>query len=382
MDLREVIVRPVRWGDEPRYQELMRQHHYLGALPKISETLWYVATWQEEWLALLSFSASALKCAARDRWIGWDFRHRYSRLKLVVNNSRFLILPDWHVSNLGSRVLSLCQRRLASDWEATFGHRVLLLETFVDPQRFRATVYRAANWVYLGNTKGFRRTRLGYTATPQSPKMVFVKPLQAHARGLLSRALLSPAYQTGGSQIVLSAAQMQSLASFFVGIPDPRRAPGRRHRLSTVLSLAAGAVLCGMRGYRAISDWAQSLGPKSRQRFGCRRAGDRYVVPSASIIRNVLIRVEPAHLDRALRRWNEAHAGEDAPRASRARTAPADPASARGRSRPGMSGRGPAKHNVPRPSVGGRGTLRSVGTQWFETGWPGRTVPGQPGDKG
>ena len=84
----------------------MRQHHYLGALPKISETLWYVATWREEWVALLSFSASALKCAARDRWIGWNFRQRYSRLKLIVNNSRFLILPAGRIPNLGSRVLA------------------------------------------------------------------------------------------------------------------------------------------------------------------------------------------------------------------------------------------------------------------------------------
>ena len=130
MDLCEVVVRPVCSLEEARYQELMQQYHYLGALPKISETLWYVATWREEWVALLSFSACALKCAARDRWIGWDLRHRYSRLKLVVNNRRFLILPDGHVFNLGSRVLSLCPRRVASDWEATFGHGVLLLETF------------------------------------------------------------------------------------------------------------------------------------------------------------------------------------------------------------------------------------------------------------
>ena len=311
MDLREIIVRPVRSGDELRYQELMRQHHYLGALPKISETLWYVATWREEWVALLSLSASALKCAVRDRWIGWNFRHRYSRLKLIVNNSRFLILPDWHLANLGSRVLSLCQRRLSRDWEATFGHGVLLLETFVDPQRFRGTVYRAANWVYVGNTRGFRRTRLGYTATPQSPKMVFVQPLRADARPLLSQAVLPPPYQIGGSTLVLTAAQMQSLPAFFREIPDPRRAQGRRHRLSTVLAIAAGAVLCGMRGYRAIADWAQGLGQKARERFGCRREKCRYVVPSESIIRNVLIRVVPAHLDRALQRWNEVYAGED-----------------------------------------------------------------------
>jgi len=78
-----------------------------------------------------------------------------------------------------------------------------------------------------------------------------------------------------------------------------------------VLGIAAGAVLCGMRGYKAIADWAESLGQKARERFGCRRQGGRYVVPSESIIRNVLIRVEPAHLDRALRRWNETYAGKD-----------------------------------------------------------------------
>jgi hypothetical protein len=110
---------------------------------------------------------------------------------------------------------------------------------------------------------------------------------------------------------MLSAAQMQSLPAFFREIPDPRRAQGRRHRLSTLLGIAAGAVLCGMRGYKAIADWAESLGQKARERFGCRRQGGRYVVPSESIIRNVLIRVEPAHLDRALRRWNETYAGKD-----------------------------------------------------------------------
>jgi hypothetical protein len=311
LKLCEVVVRPVRSFEEWRYQDLMQQHHYLGSLPKIGETLWYVATWREEWVALLSFSASALKCAARDRWIGWNFRQRYSRLKLVVNNSRFLLLPNGHVPNLGSRLLSRCQRCLASDWEETFGHGVLLLETFVDPQRFRGTVYRAANWVYVGNTRGFRRTRRGYTATPQSPKMVFVKPLRADAQGLLAGARLSPPYRIGDAKMMLTAAQMQSLPSFFSGIPDPRRAQGRRHPLSTVLALAAGAVLCGMRGYRAISDWAQSLGQKSRERFGCRRQEGRYVVPSEYILRDVLIRVAPAHLDRALRGWNEVHGRED-----------------------------------------------------------------------
>jgi len=289
----------------------MEEHHYLGRLPKISETLWYIAFWRDQWVALLSFSAAAWKCAARDRWIGWNLRHQYDRLKLVVNNSRFLILPAWHIPNLGSHVLSLCQKRLPTDWQDSFGHPLVLLETFVDPQLFHGTVYKAANWLYVGDTKGFRRSRKGYTAQTHSPKMVFVKPLQPDARVLLSRPILEAPYRTGGTRIMLNAQHMRSLPQFFADIPDPRRVQGRRHRLSTVLAIAAGAILCGMRGYRAISDWANSLGPKARERFRCRYEDGRYVVPSAYVIRDVLIRVEPSCLDHALQRWNEIYGEKD-----------------------------------------------------------------------
>ena len=154
MNLSEVLVQPVRPLEQQRFQKLMQEHHYLGALPKISETLWYIATFGDRWIALLSFSAAALKCSARDRWIGWNFRYQYDRLKLVTNNSRFLILPDWHFPNLASRILSLCQKRLPADWQAVFGHPLVLLETFVEIARFAGTSYKAANWICVGNTKG------------------------------------------------------------------------------------------------------------------------------------------------------------------------------------------------------------------------------------
>jgi hypothetical protein len=205
----------------------------------------------------------------------------------------------------------LCQRRLSADWQERFGHRLVLLETFVDPQRFQGTVYRAANWLYLGLTRGFRRTRQGYSASALWPKKVFVKPLQADACTVLSQPVLQFPYRQGVPKIMLSAQQMRSLPEFFIDIPDPRRAQGRRHALCTVLAIACGAILCGMRGYKAISDWAQSIGPKARQRFRCRREKGRYVVPSESIIRDVLVRVEPAHLDRALKRWNAAYGEND-----------------------------------------------------------------------
>ncbi len=311
INLHTLCVRPIIKSEEARYRELMQQHHYLGDLAKIGHTLWYVATHGEEWAALLSFSASAWKCGVRDRWIGWDFRHQYDRLNLIANNSRFLILPDWHHANLGSKVLSLCHQRIAGDWLERFAQPLLLLETFVDPARFHGTVYRAANWTHLGLTQGFRRTKKGYSADAPSPKLVFILPLQRDARLQLSLPVLNPVYRTGATKIMLTAQQMRTLPDFFNDIPDPRRAEGRRHRLCVVLGIAAGATLCGMRGYKAIATWAKDLKPKARERFGCRRENKEYVVPSESIIRDVLVRVDPVKLDLALQQWNVAFGKDD-----------------------------------------------------------------------
>ena len=310
--LRQIHVRPVEKAEEARYQQLMQAHHYLGALPKISETLWYVAIWEGQWVALLSFSAAAWKCAARDRWIGWAYRHQYDRLKLIANNSRFVILPDWHRPNLASRTLSLCLKRLGGDWLERFGHRLLLVETFVDPRRFRGTLYQAANWTYVGESRGFRRMREGYSAESPAPKKVFVRALQADARARLCAPIVDPAYRIGAPKMILSATQMRSLPQFFADIADPRRAQGRRHRLVTILSLAAAAVLCGMRGYKAIADWVHSLSPAARERFGCRLDKGQRIVPSEYVIRDALIRVDPLALDRALQRWNETYGQHDA----------------------------------------------------------------------
>jgi len=311
LSLQSLHVRPVVKSEEARYRDLMAQHHYLGDLPKIGHTLWYVATVGDDWVALLSFSSSAWKCGVRDRWIGWRFRHQYDRLNLIANNSRFLILPEWHQPNIGSRVLSLCRQRIAADWQTHFGQPLLLLETFVDPTRFHGTVYRAANWPCLGLTQGYRRTRAGYSAETQSPKLVFVHPLRRDARKQLAKPILTPIFSVGPPKMKLTAEQMRLLPDFFGDIPDPRRAHGRRHRLPVVLAIAAGAILCGMRGYKAIAGWADDLGLKARERFGCRRENGCYVVPSESIIRNVLVRVDPVALDKALQRWNAAFGQED-----------------------------------------------------------------------
>lgn len=311
MNLQEITLRPVAVEEEPRFKALLDAHHYLGSVAKIGHTIWYVATWRGQWLALLVLSAAAWKCAARDRWIGWDRRYQFDRLHLIANNARFLILPEWHASNLASRVLSLCARRVGADWQARFGHPLWLLETFVDPGRFLGTSYRAANWLHVGETRGFRRTRGGYSTRAQTPKLVFVRPLIARARERLARAALDPGCHYGAPKLMLSAEQMRSLPAFFADVPDPRRGQGRRHPLPVVLAIAAGAVLCGARGYKAIAAWAQDLGQAARARLRCRYRNGRYEVPSRTRIRDVLTRVDPDALDRALHGWNAQMGGDD-----------------------------------------------------------------------
>ena len=311
LKLSQIIVRSVKRTEESEFQRLMQSYHYLGALPKIGNTMWYVAINNEEWVALISFSAAALKCGVRDEWIGWGFRHKYDRLNLVANNSRFLILPQYHHKNLASKILSLCKRRIQNDWVNRFGHPLLLMETFVDPSRFLGTIYQAANWKYIGKTRGYQRIQNGYSNTRSTPKLVFVQALQRNSLKLLSGYSLTNHYKTGGGRMKLTAEQMRSLQEFFRGIKDPRRGQGRRHRVHVVLGIAAGAILCGMRGYKAISDWAKALSPRMRRRFGCRFQKGKRIVPSESTIRDVLIRVEPIELDKALQQWNEQYGATD-----------------------------------------------------------------------
>ncbi len=311
MPLDKVSVRPILKQEEEKYRDLMESAHYLGAIPKIGETIWYIAVSGAQWVALISFSAAALKCTDRDSWIGWSYRHQSGRLKLVVNNSRFLILPNLVAKNLGSKVLSLCLKRLSNDWLEKYGHPVLLVETFVDPEHFNGGVYRASNWQMVGHTKGFRRTTQGYSRQTEHKKLIFVKPLHRRAQKVLSHPQLSHHFNLGEVKMKITRQQMRSLPDFFKEIDDPRRAQGRRHRLSTVLGIATAAVLCGMKSYESIFDWAESLTQKSREHFRCRYHKGCYQVPSLSIIRDLLVRVDPHELERAFTAWNKAYAQDD-----------------------------------------------------------------------
>ena len=156
----------------------LAQFHYLGWRAPVGENLQYVVRSRRgRLLAALVFGAAAWKCAARDQWIGWTVGQREARLGGIANNHRFLILPFIQVRYLASHLLGQVARRIAEDWQRKYGHRVVLLETFVERDRFGGTCYRAANWQGLGSTRG--RSRQDRTHTLQVPvKEIYACPLR------------------------------------------------------------------------------------------------------------------------------------------------------------------------------------------------------------
>lgn len=127
------------------WNELVARYHYLGYQVLPGAQIRYLVKNEERLLGVIGFAAAAWKVAARDSFIGWTPEQRAARLYLVVNNARFLILPWIHVPNLASRILSLAAQQVYRDWPELYGYRPVLLETFVERQRFAGTCYKAAN---------------------------------------------------------------------------------------------------------------------------------------------------------------------------------------------------------------------------------------------
>lgn len=280
----------------------MKEHHYLGYEGIVGESLCYVATLSSEWVALLGWGWAALRCQARDLWIGWNSAVRAHRLHRVANNVRFLILPHVRIQNLASQILSLNLKRLSSDWEAFHGHPVDLAETFVDPARFAGTCYRAANWIHVGETRGFGRSHRGYTAHGQ-PKLVFVYPLRKDVQAQLADPYVED--QAGKEKRLMLDIQRlpidgrAGLIDALAGMVDPRRREGRRHCLVTILAIAVCAMLSGARGYQGIHHWATTLTEAQRTKLRCRKGR----IPSEPTIRRVLQSLDPERFDRLIGDW-------------------------------------------------------------------------------
>jgi hypothetical protein len=165
---------------------LLAQHHYLDYHRPVGENVQYLAQDRSgRWLAGLVFGAAAWKCAPRDQYVGWDAPTRQRHLHLVANNMRWLVLPWIGVPHLASYLLGLAAARISSDWQRKYGHRIYLLETFVEQERFSGACYQAAQWIGLGSTQG--RSRNDRDGSLQVPcKDVYVYPLIPSFRNHLS----------------------------------------------------------------------------------------------------------------------------------------------------------------------------------------------------
>jgi hypothetical protein len=180
--LGELILQPVEERkDSMLWNELIERYHYLGYKPLPGAQIRYMVLADSRLVALLGFGAAAWKAAPRDKFIGWNARQREKNLHFVVNNARFLILPWVKSRNLASRILATATKRLPQDWTDRYGYEPLLLETFVEKDRFCGTCYRAANWIHVGQTQG--RGKLDrYNLAMLPVKDIFVYPLDRKFR--------------------------------------------------------------------------------------------------------------------------------------------------------------------------------------------------------
>ncbi len=289
-----------------RAQELLAAQHYLGGVQAVGEQVHYaVSDAQGEWVAVLIFAAAALHLRARDIWIGWSDEQRRRRLAMVVNNVRFLLLPERAVPNLGSVVLSRVLARLNADWQERYGHPVLIVETFVDPERFQGTVYRAAGWTELGRTQGHGRKSRDYYENHDRPKRLFARELEPHARRSLQAEHLKPALAAVEAKVpvrsTLKAAELKSLAEHFRAVPDYRRRIGQ-YPLCTLLAITAAAYLADApRGQKDLARFARRLSAAQRCALGVRRTEQgEYPAPSQPTFSRLFARVAPEHIEQAL----------------------------------------------------------------------------------
>lgn len=297
--------------ERERYRQFIEEHHYLKSDSLVGEQLRYVAEYQGQWLALLSWSAAAKHLKDREQWIGWSAEQRRRRLALLANNARFLILPGIHCPNLASRALALCCARLSRDWQEIYGHPVLLLESFVDSQLFRGTCYKAQGWRLLGQTRGFERCRQDYYTEHGRPKQLWVRALHPQALQWLRSETLPETLQSVADQIVpqpvQKAHQLRGLVELCRQVPDWRKRKGLDYPLPCVLAIIVLANLCGVvRGQRDLAAFAANLSQgQLRALRSYRRTDGRYDYPKETTFQRVLSSVDALVFEQVLHQWED-----------------------------------------------------------------------------
>ena len=308
--LGQIVVRLIEPFERERFDQLLIEKHYLHSARLGGRHLRYIAELNGEWIALIAFCGAAPHIKAREKWIGWSARQRARRLGFVVNNSRFLVLPDrGEFPNLASRVLGLCLRRLCDDWQQKWGQPVLLVESFVDESRYRGTCYRACGFEAVGMTGGYARCSRDYYIEHGQPKQLYLRGLRKDAAALLRRgrlpAELAKYEENLSGPCPLRAEALGSLLELFKALGDERRGHGLRHPQPFVLACATVAMLMGAGGYQAFEDRCKKLSQRQLRALGCRYnyKVKKYLPPSDTTFFRVLNQVDPVQFDQLVGQW-------------------------------------------------------------------------------
>jgi Druantia protein DruA/DDE_Tnp_1-associated/Transposase DDE domain len=308
--LRQVSVRLLTENEVGQFNFYLEREHYLESSRFAGQSLRYVAELEGQWVALLTFSAPALHLKARERWIGWSRRQRARRLGLVVNNSRFLVLPArQRYPNLASRVLGLVLRRLSADWQERWGHPVLVVESFVDESLYRGTCYRASGFQAVGVTEGFKRASRDFYEEHGQPKQLYLRELRPGACRRLRQARLPEELAAYEAELAgpcpLRAPALESLLERLSALRDSRRGHGLRHRQRFILASAAVCTLMGACGYRAFENTSKKFTQRQLRALGCTpdEEDGRYYPPSDSTYQRVLNKVDAAAMAWIIGQW-------------------------------------------------------------------------------
>jgi hypothetical protein len=298
------------------FDGLLADHHYLGAGRPVGDYLRQVVLLDHQPVALLVWGPACYALKDRDLWISWSAPQRLERLKLIVQNRRFLVLAGKGQSpNLASQAMGAALRALPEQWQQRFGYQPLLAESFTDPEAYAGTCYKASNWEAVGWSAGYRRHRADFYIANERPKKLWLRPLRADARQRLRAVELPPECRAGlcaapSGTLPVKTEQLDSLLNVFRQAPDPRD-DNTRYRIGPVLTLIALALLAGRREIAEIARFATTLTPPQRRRLNLpRKKGTRfYQVPGYGVFYQVLTRMEPEAFATRLNDWLQSRAG-------------------------------------------------------------------------
>lgn len=304
-------------SERERFDALLRAQHYLGVAPPVGDFLRQVVVRAGHWVGLLVWGPAAYRLKDRERWIGWNDALRGERLKLVVQNRRFLLLHEKGTEpNLASQTLAAAVRALPGQWQEQFGYTPLVAESFTDPEAYAGTCYKASGWEAVGLSEGNSRHRADFYVPNERPKRLWLKELSSGARAHLRALTLPPLHQAAclpppSGVLPLLQPQRRSLLDAFRHAPDPR-GKNTRFRIGPVLSLVAMALLAGARDLSQIARFATRLRhPQRRELCLPQRKGTRacYEVPGYSVFYQVLRRMDEEAFAQILSQWLQAEAG-------------------------------------------------------------------------